>query len=171
MIDPMRQRLAGIFLRLTGSRHNAMQIRHKPIVRNWWPVVAWMSVIFLFSTDLFSGSNTSSILRPLLSSLLPSLTVDEIDWIHVITRKLGHWCEYFILARLLIGALTGQFPMWKPRRHWLCAVVLAVLYSASDEWHQSFVPSRSPSSFDVLIDGLGAICGALWFARGKKNSD
>ena len=141
------------------------------IVKNWWPVVAWMSVIFLFSTDPFSDSNTSSLLSPLLSSLMPSITSEKIDWIHEIVRKLAHWSEYFILAHLLLGAITGQFPLWKRSRHLFWSLVVAILYAASDEWHQSFVPSRSPSSLDVLIDGLGAICGALWFERFKKGTD
>ncbi len=141
------------------------------IVRNWWPAVTWMSVIFLFSTDLFSGSNTSSLLGPLLSSLLPSLTIEQIDLVHEIVRKLGHWGEYFILARLLKRAVTGQFPLWRQSRHLFWSLFLAILYAAGDEWHQSFVPSRSASIVDVLIDGLGALCGALWFKRYKKNPD
>ena len=130
-----------------------------------------MSVIFVLSTDLFSGANTSSLLRPLLSSLVPSLTNEQIDLIHVMVRKLGHWSEYFILARLLVGAVTGQFPLWKPSRHLLWSLLLAILYAAGDEWHQSFVPSRSASIFDVLIDSFGALCGALWFERRKQNPD
>ena len=141
------------------------------IVRNWWPAVTWMIVIFLFSTDLFSGSNTSTLLGPLLSSLFPSLTTEQTDLIHVSARKLGHWSEYFILARLLMGAVTGQFPLWKQSRHLFWSLVLATLYAVGDEWHQSFVPSRSASGLDVLIDSFGAICGALWFGRCKKKPD
>ena len=148
-----------------------MQQPDTPIVRTWWPLIAWMSVIFLFSTDPFSSSHTSSILGPLLASLLPSLTIEDIDFIHVIVRKLGHWCEYFILARLLMGVITGQFPLWNSSRQFLLSLVLAILYAAGDEWHQSFVPSRSASLFDVLIDCFGALCGALWFERCKQNPD
>ena len=106
-----------------------------------------MSAIFLFSTDLFSDSNTSSWLHPLLSSLFPSLTKEQIDLIHESVRKLGHWSEYFILALLLMRALTAQFPMRVDRSHVFWSMVLATLYAASDEWHQSFVPSRSASGW------------------------
>lgn len=139
------------------------------MVKNWWPAVSWMSVIFLFSTDLFSGSNTSSWIHPLLSSLFPSLTTEQIDLIHIIVRKLGHWSEYFILALLLMRAVREQFPTRRQRSLLIWSWVLATLYAAGDEWHQSFVPSRSASGLDVLIDSLGAICGALWFERGKRN--
>lgn len=138
-------------------------------IKCWWPVAIWMSAIFIFSTDLFSGSNTSSLLRPLLSSLFPSLTSAQIELIHLAVRKLGHWSEYFILARLLMGALRRQFPLRKQSSHLYWSVLVATLYANGDEWHQSFVPSRSASILDVLIDSFGAICGALWFARDKTN--
>lgn len=138
------------------------------IVRNWWPAVTWMSIIFLFSTDLFSSSNTSSLFQPLLSALIPSLAIEEIEPIHEILRKLAHWSEYLILALLLMRALRAQIPTRRQSSLLICSWVLATLYAVSDEWHQSFVPSRSASGLDVLIDSVGAICGALWFVRCKK---
>jgi VanZ family protein len=138
------------------------------IVRNWWPAVTWMSIIFLFSTDFFSSSNTSSLLHPLLSALIPSLAIEQIEPIHEILRKLGHWSEYLILALLLMRALRAQVPTRRQRNLQICSWVLATLYAVGDEWHQSFVPSRSASGLDVLIDSFGAVCGALWFERCKK---
>jgi VanZ family protein len=126
------------------------------IVRNWWPAVTWMGVIFLFSTDLFSGSNTSSWLHPLSSSLFPSLTNESIE---------------FILALLLMRALRAEIPTRRQRSLLICSWALATLYAVGDEWHQSFVPSRSASGLDVSIDSFGAICGALWFERCKKKPD
>jgi len=141
------------------------------IVRNWWPAVTWMGVIFLFSTDLFSGSNTSSWLHPLSSSLFPSLTNESIELIHASLRNLGHWSEYFILALLLMRALRAEIPTRRQRSLLICSWALATLYAVGDEWHQSFVPSRSASGLDVSIDSFGAICGALWFERCKKKPD
>ena len=133
------------------------------MIRNWWPIVAWMSMIFLFSTDFFSGANTSSFLHPLLSSLFPALTGDQIETVHLFMRKLGHWSEYFILAVLIVRSLHAQTPKQSRYRRTASAIAIATLYAASDEWHQSFVPSRSASIIDVLIDCFGAICGAFWF--------
>jgi VanZ family protein len=135
---------------------------------NWWPVVAWMSLIFFFSTDLFSGANTSSFLAPFLSSLFPAITADQIATIHLALRKLGHWSEYFILAGLLTRALGKEFPSQTRIARWVWCVLLTTLYAASDEWHQSFVPSRTASLADVTIDSFGAICGALWFSRRRR---
>jgi len=151
--------------------HNAAQHHLIPIVKNWWPAVTWMGAIFLFSSDLFSDSNTSSLLGPLVSALIPSLTGEQIDLLHVGLRKLGHWCEYFILALLLMRAVKGQFPSWNWSSHLIWSLGLATLYAGGDEWHQSFVPSRSASILDVLIDSFGAVCGALWFERCKKKPE
>jgi VanZ family protein len=45
----------------------------------------------------------------------------------------------------------------------LWSVTWAVIYAVSDEWHQSFVLSRSATVADVIIDAIGAVCGALAF--------
>lgn len=129
-----------------------------------------MSLIFLFSTDLFSGANTSSFLGPFLSSLFPAITGDQIETIHLALRKLGHWSEFFILAGLLMRALGMEFPGQTRIARWAWCVLLTTLYAASDEWHQSFVPSRTASLADVTIDSVGAICGALWFSRRRRTS-
>ena len=127
-----------------------------------------MSLIFLFSTDLFASSQTSSILGPLLSSIFPSLSNRQIETIHQVIRKFGHWSEYFILAVLLARALRAEFPRQRRIGQLISCIALATLYAASDEWHQSFVPSRSASVVDVMIDGFGAVCGALWFDLSQR---
>jgi len=51
---------------------------------------------------------------------------------------------------------------WKSDKRWL-AWLLAVLYAMTDEFHQSYVPGRHPSVWDVVIfDNLGALI-AVWF--------
>ena len=142
-----------------------------PIIKHWTAAIAWMSVIFLFSTDIFSGSNTSSFFRPFLSSLLPSLTTEQIDLIHFLVRKFGHWSEYFILCLFLMGAVRERVPDSRQSLRLVLSLALATLYAIGDEWHQSFVPSRSSSMYDVLIDSIGAVCGALWYVRSKKIPD
>ena len=140
------------------------------IFKTWLPVVLWMSVIFGFSTDYFSGSNTSGFLAPLLLSVFPSLSAMQIDAIHFALRKFAHWSEYFILAVLLLRVLRVNFPR-RPRLSlfgW--CIALATLYAASDEWHQSFVPSRTASIGDVMIDAFGAICGAIWLSLRRPRS-
>jgi hypothetical protein len=90
-------------------------------MKNWGPVGAWMAVIVIFSTDIFSGVNTASLLRPILSSLFPALSIEQIDALHLAMRKLGHWSEYFILAGLYLRALRNEFPRQSSIAAGLCA--------------------------------------------------
>ena len=108
-------------------------------LRNWIPAIVIMVVIFLFSAQ-------------------PSTRLPNFDWADRIVKKGGHMVEYGILALAYWYAFG-----WAGKRRWL-AWFLAVLYAASDELHQSFVPGRHPSIWDVVIfDNLGAMI-ALWLA-------
>src|SRR5262245_45428325 len=113
----------------------------------WIAVLVWMIVIFIFSTDFFSDARTTA---PLFT---PSMGTA--------IRKLAHWGEYFILAVLLFRALNSKSVEVIPTRRILMVIIFAAFYAALDEWHQSFVPSRNATTRDVLIDAIGALCGAL----------
>lgn len=138
----------------------------------WLVVAAWMAVIFTFSTDVFSEAHTTPIIGPLLSTLFPNLSPGHVVDIAMLVRKLGHLSEYFILAVLLMRAFGNQAGAGSEKRRALYAAGIATLYAISDEWHQSFVPSRTSSAQDVLIDAIGAISGAClchwWRRRGNK---
>jgi VanZ family protein len=74
--------------------------------------------------------------------------------------KLIHAVEYAVLAGLLVRALTRARPRASAVKLAALAWALATLYGASDEWHQSFVPGRSSSGWDLVADGVGAALGA-----------
>ena len=69
----------------------------------------------------------------------------------------GHLTAYAILAILLWWAIAPM-ALSVPRR-FVLALMGAVFYGLSDEWHQSFVPGRDASGFDLAIDALGACLG------------
>jgi VanZ family protein len=120
----------------------------------WTAVLAWMIVIFTLSTDYFSAARTESLAAPSMGFAI---------------RKLAHWTEYFVLAVLLMRALSPQPSGAIAKRHMVWSVILAVLYAISDEWHQSFVVSRDAKATDVLIDMVGAVCGAWsWYWRNRQ---
>jgi VanZ family protein len=141
------------------------------MIVNWVPVILWMMVIFILSTELFSSANTTPFLAPLLADLLPDVFAARIEVILLLIRKLGHWSEYFILAVLLMRALEAELSTRSEKRRLLWSIGLATFYAASDEIHQSFVPSRTASPVDVMIDSFGAIFGTLWFhlRNGRSN--
>lgn len=131
-----------------------------------------MGVIFIVSSDAFSAPRTSRFLGPLFRWLLPSASPETIGDLVVLVRKFAHAYEYALLAWLAWRALRepfrGDARPWSVR-HAVGAWLIAVAYAISDEWHQSFVPSRGSSPVDVLIDAGGAAIGiALIWAVGKK---
>lgn len=101
------------------------------IVPRWLPALLMMTAIFAFS----------------------SRTSDELPnfggWDYFV-KKTAHGLGYGLLALSYLHAF--------PRRNYILAWLLAVLYSATDEFHQSFVPGRHAAWSDALVfDNLGAI--------------
>lgn len=88
----------------------------------------------------------------------PSDRLPDFDWADRIVKKGGHMLGYGLLALSYWYAFG-----WVERRRWL-AWLMAVVFAATDELHQSFVPGRHPSVWDVVIfDNLGALI-SLWLA-------
>jgi VanZ family protein len=102
----------------------------------WLPPLIYMAVIFHFSSE---------------SNPLPEVTAHVWD-------KVLHTLEYSGLGLLLCRALAGE-GLGRLRAA-VIAVALASCWGASDEWHQSFVPLRTPDVRDWLTDNLGAAVGA-----------
>ena len=108
----------------------------------WVPPLALMALIFTLSAqpDLSSGLGT----------------------LDLILRKLAHMAEYGLLLFLL----------WRPLRELLAeraavgaAFAIALLYAASDEWHQSFVEGRHGTPVDVGIDAVGMAIASFLILR------
>ncbi|HEX9264664.1 MAG TPA: VanZ family protein [Candidatus Binatia bacterium] len=135
--------------------------RLKRFIQNWIPFLVWASLIFAFSTDAFSSDNTAGILEPILRNVFPQLAARDIGRIHSLIRKFGHFSEYFLFARLLMRALRSEIGASRTLRQHALTILMTILYATSDELHQAFVPSRTASALDVLIDSIGGICGIL----------
>ena len=116
------------------------------IVPRWVPALILMIVIFLFSSRT--------------SNELPNF--GGLDYF---VKKSAHGIGYGLLALSYLRAL--------PNRNYKLAWLLAVLYSATDEFHQSFVPGRHPAATDVLIfDNLGAMIALFihyWIFKRNEN--
>src|SRR5215207_4888460 len=108
-------------------------------ISKWLPALFMMMVIFLMSART--------------SSELPNF-----DWADTIVKKAGHMVGYAVLALLYWRA----FDLKKEKR-WV-AWILAISYAVTDEFHQSFVPGRHPSPWDIVVfDNLGSLI-SLWLA-------
>lgn len=119
--------------------------RHHPF---WHSRIVRISPALLCMAAIFALSSRSELPKP------PSVSGEVFS-------TMGHFGAYFSLGITLWWALgLGRFT---PRTRILMAWGLAVLYGISDEFHQSFVPYRTPDIRDVLVDAIGAVIG-IWIA-------
>ncbi|HLW34568.1 MAG TPA: VanZ family protein [Chthoniobacterales bacterium] len=121
------------------------------------PVIIWMTLIFIGSTDVLSAEHTSRFLVPFLRWLDPQISWAALNSIQMMIRKLGHLTEYAILTILLWRALVDL--SWKSSTSLTISLLACAIFAASDEFHQSFIPSRTSSVHDVMIDICGAVIG------------
>ena len=136
-------------------------------VAAWLLVAIWAGLIFNFSTDSFSKEHTSRVIVPILQWLLPRASAETIDFLHFLIRKGAHLFEYFVFSVLLFRAARAPADGWHVR--WAAtALFLAAAFAASDEYHQTFVPSRGPSVHDVLLDISAATAAQLLLWRWPK---
>ena len=146
-------------------------IFNRNLTKYWLPVILWMCFIFWMSTDTFSSQNTFSWIEMLLRFLALKIPSHKMVFIHVLIRKAGHVTEYFVLGLLLFRTFRGGSTSSWSWRWPLLAVIIVVLWAASDEFHQSFVSSRTASAVDVAIDTAGGILAqfiAFLWHRGRK---
>jgi len=127
-----------------------------------------MIFISVASTSEFSGENTSRIIGPLVLWLFPGTSDETLQIVHFIVRKLAHLTEYAIMGFLAARAFSTS--SYGPlRHHWfLVALLLIVIYSLLDEYHQSFVPSRTASIYDSMIDSVGGLAALVVQAKRRK---
>jgi len=102
-------------------------------IGRWVLVVVWMGVVFWFSAQ-------------------PKAALDfgQPEFL----SKAAHVAEYAILGWLVQRARGDKRAWWQS---WL----IAILYAATDEFHQSFSPGRTPRVTDVMIDAVGAGIGLV----------
>jgi VanZ family protein len=139
-------------------------------LKYWLPVLAWMIFIFIGSTDLLSAEHTSRFIGPFLRWFAPDISEAAVAAFQLVVRKCAHLTEYAILAALLFRALRQSQP--RVGRALSMSFFIAAVYAGLDEFHQSYVASRTGSPWDVLIDCAGALAGVLiyWCAIRNRKS-
>ena len=117
-----------------------------------------MVVIAIESTDYLSSAHTSRFLYPLFKFLFHMDLAHFAFWHHLI-RKTGHVVGYFIMSVLAFRAWKVTLPdvrVWTVR--WgAIGFAMAALIASLDEWHQSFLPSRTGVFSDVVLDSTAAL--------------
>ena len=139
------------------------------LLSRYLPLVVWLGFISFASSDEFNAGNTSRIIGPLILWLFPNTSPETLAVVHFTMRKIAHFTEYAILGFLAARAFRTS-PGAAIRQRWfLICATLVVIYALLDEYHQSFVPSRTASIFDSMIDIAGGLT-ALLIVR-KRTSD
>lgn len=147
--------------------------------------IFWMAFIFGMSgADGESSSGMSGAVCEFIADTViedfdeysMSRQQEIISRMQFYVRKAAHMTEYAVLAILLPATLalygvSGRTLLW-------LGPLLSLLYACTDEYHQTFVPDRSGSPVDVLIDSAGILAGSLLYlavcripaARGQKKA-
>ncbi len=128
------------------------------------PLALWMSFIFYASTGDFSAPNTSRIIEPLLKWFHPTITVAELQRVHLYVRKLAHFSEYALLALLAARAFHSSSRSFLRSRWALSAFILVAVYALLDEYHQTFVATRAGNIYDSLLDMSGGAFALIMLA-------
>lgn len=104
--------------------------------RRWLPVFLWAAVIFVLSS-------------------IETVAVSEVFVWDFVAKKTAHFLEYAVLSVLIFRATGAKLRT---------SVILTMIYAASDELHQSFVPGRTAAIYDLGFDLAGATLAAylIW---------
>lgn len=127
----------------------------------WVLVFLWMFLIFNLSAQPANQSNSLSLgvtekVIETINQVKPGADLN-MEAVNHVVRKNAHFFAYLILAVLSLNALRNGHKLGGKK--WLAALGICVLFAASDEFHQRFVPGRGPQVKDVFIDSSGALLG------------
>jgi VanZ family protein len=127
----------------------------------WLPVVLGLAFIACESTESLGSNHTNGPLRWLWESLFGHVANARWALMHHMIRKSGHFAGYGLIG----GAWLRAWWMTLPYSHFLEDAFLALLgtslVASLDELHQSYLPNRSGSPWDVLLDCCGALTAQL----------
>ena len=126
----------------------------------WLAAALWLGLIALESTNFLSAANTGQFLYPLLHFLFGLDLVHFLTW-HFFLRKTGHVIGYAVLSLLFYRAWKTTIPVigdppWSIV--WArIAFTMTALVASLDEWHQTFLPSRTGTVNDILLDSSAGL--------------
>lgn len=145
--------------------------RRRVLLSAWVPATVCAALILMSSSDAFSSENTSSVLRPFLEGIFGTFV--NSTWIKLLydIRKTGHFfaygfvsCVFFRAWRMTFRLSRSYSAVTASLRAAAVALLSTLALCSADEFHQSFLPRRTGSPFDVLLDMCGAVtCHLIMF--------
>jgi VanZ family protein len=115
----------------------------KDLVFYWLPILTYGGLVYFFS----------------------SISHPRYPFTFYSADKFYHIGEYAILGILIIRLLKRYFPDLGNKKLKILAILLAILYGVSDEFHQYFVPFRDASFLDLFADGIGSLLGVVFYVH------
>jgi len=146
---------------------------HKFPWREWIAALLWLALIAIESTPWFSFQNTGHMLYALLASFFGTVDVSRVSLANAVLRETGHVTGYGVLSWLFFRAWRATFRSSRAAAWALAwsaaAFVMTAAVASLDEWHQTFLPSRTGAFRDVLLDSSAALAvQILLFALWKR---
>ena len=152
-------------------------------LRAWWPALVWICLIAGESTDKLSSDNTGALLYKVISRIFPDINLHDVLVLNFLLRKTGHVIGYGILSLLLLRGWRRTLARARATfgrstvglvtfgRTATLAWLGTALIASMDEWHQSFIPSRTGTPRDVLLDSTAGLVFLLvayfWLRRNR----
>ena len=136
-------------------------------VLRWLPAAVAVAMIMGESTTTMSADNTSHWLLPFWMHFFGFISADRWAEVHHLIRKTGHMVGYGMVSACFFYGWQSSLrsagntirSVW--RRAGVLAVLSTLAVASADEFHQSFLPSRTGTPVDVGIDLCGAIAAQL----------
>jgi len=126
-------------------------------IRAWLPVALGIVAIMLESTEFLGSNHTSAPLRRFFEVLFGRIGDASWDFVHHCIRKSGHFIGYGLIGLAWLRAWWMTLPHSRFLHDATLALLGTALVASMDEYHQSFLPNRTGSPWDVLLDCCGAI--------------
>ena len=140
---------------------NSRDQRAKFKISAWLPVAIGIGVIAIESTPWFGADQTSGPLRTIYQAIFGPVSDARWEPIHHYIRKSGHFVGYGTLG---LTWLRAWWMVLRTSAFLRCAVLAlagTALVASCDEWHQTFLPNRTGTPWDVLLDCCGVTTAIL----------
>lgn len=124
-------------------------------------LIIWMITVFCFSNQQgeTSGSTSGKVIKAILKIFTKDVSEEKIQKLQLPIRKLAHF-TIFSIGGVLAIMLLNQYNIPLIQKI-IYSQLIITIYAATDEFHQRFIPGRTASIWDVLIDSAGALTAIL----------
>ena len=155
---------------------NNSELKKKNILRIIFTVITVLVMVFIFVQSAMpdeQSAKESDLIVEIITDIMNKthIEVTNLELISYLVRKVAHFTEYTVFG-LSLGLTANAYfgtKWWISLSSW----GFGVLYAATDEYHQTFVPGRYGSVKDVIIDSMGLALGVVitYFIFHKKSKE